>query len=303
MLINNNDVKTLFGLLNSAGYYFQAQTPQQLLKQRKNSEAQTELVKLFGIGDLNVIDKINIDVELKEKLKKEPISITCDLDGNYLIHSRWPPTLENAENYIHIGPESFYLAQMIKNQNLEGKKVIDLGCSSGVLTFAAAKTAEEVLGIDSSADAIETANILREINTFKNVEFINFKINVNETINSKQKNKFDLAVFNPPLGIPEENNSFPHRDGGNLGIEVPFLFIDYARQALKSGGEIWCLIASPVIGGQKPFEKELSKRKDLKISETKIIEEHFNQMVFKSHGYDKLGIERIELTIFKIKKV
>lgn len=303
MLINTDEIKDIFELLNSAGYYFQAHTPQQLLKNRKYSDNETELVKLFGLGELKVIDKINLNTKIKNKLKTEPISVSCDLEGNYLIHSRWPPNLEKSEQYIHLGPESFYLAHLIKNSDLTGKDILDLGCSSGVLSFAASNQANAVVGIDSSKNAIEAANSLKDIRNKNNIDFIHYKINSTDKIDSSLEAKFDLVVFNPPLGIPEESNYFPHRDGGNMGYQIPLLFLNYANQAVKKLGEIWCLIASPIVNGERPFEKELSKIREIKVLACKVIESHFNQMVYKSHGYEKLGIDRIELCIYKIKKI
>ncbi len=303
MLLNKIELEEVFNLLKSAGYYFQPQSPNSILRMRKQPEIETELIKVFGLNRLDGLNRLELKKETKEKILNEPFSVTCGLSGEYFVHSHWPPQKENAQNYIHIGPETYFLANQIIDSTENFENVIDLGCSSGVLAFSISKKAKYIFGLDLSQNAIQTANLLKEIYNVNNVDFAQHKIEKNEVINPKYKGKFDLAVFNPPLAIPEEGNSFPHRDGGNLGIEMPLMFIDYAAQALKPNGQMWFLIANPIVGGKKQFDIELSKRNKLKVIESSVIEKHFNQAVFKAHKYESLGIERIELSIMKIKKV
>ncbi|KYH42640.1 MAG: DNA methylase [Candidatus Bathyarchaeota archaeon B63] len=87
--------------------------------------------------------------------------------------------------------EMTYIAFM--HGDIKGRRVIDLGCGSGILAIAAASLgAREVLGVDVDEAAIRTA-ILNAQKRSVNVDFIIGDI---ECV----VGRFDTTLMNPPFG-------------------------------------------------------------------------------------------------------
>ena len=135
----NVNLNKLFSELSRAGYGWTAKTPDQLLSLRKNPGQHRALDRFFGIGlRVSSSELISDGLSMETTLAfgdLTPFAVSTDLGGGCLIHDHWPPRPENAGEYVHLGPESFYLArEMEKNTEVfDGKKVLDLGCGSGVL--------------------------------------------------------------------------------------------------------------------------------------------------------------------------
>jgi len=96
------------------------------------------------------------------------------------------------KNHFTIKRESVSLSEIkevLKQVSWRDKKVLDVGCGTGLFAFNAAKKGAIVLGIDFSIEAIELA---RSQHHHKNLKFLSTDIN---TI----KEKFDVIVSNGTL--------------------------------------------------------------------------------------------------------
>ncbi|MEM2111539.1 MAG: METTL5 family protein [Candidatus Bathyarchaeia archaeon] len=88
--------------------------------------------------------------------------------------------------------EMAYIAAWVNN-DIRGKKVIDLGCGSGILAIAASLLgAEWVVGVDIDKDAVKTA----KVNSEKTSTMIDLVIGDIECI----VGHFDTVLMNPPFG-------------------------------------------------------------------------------------------------------
>ncbi|MEM2914682.1 MAG: METTL5 family protein [Candidatus Bathyarchaeia archaeon] len=88
--------------------------------------------------------------------------------------------------------EMAYIAAWVNN-DIRGKKVIDLGCGSGILAIAASLLgAKWVVGVDIDKDAVKTA----KVNSEKTSTMIDLVIGDIECI----VGHFDTALMNPPFG-------------------------------------------------------------------------------------------------------
>ena len=84
-----------------------------------------------------------------------------------------------------------------RNNDIYGKKVIDLGCGSGILAIAASLLgAEWVVGVDIDKEAVKAART----NAEKVRVYINFVVGNIQCVNGH----FDTTLMNPPFGSWEQ---------------------------------------------------------------------------------------------------
>jgi 2-polyprenyl-3-methyl-5-hydroxy-6-metoxy-1,4-benzoquinol methylase len=107
--------------------------------------------------------------------------------------------------------------EVLKEIRWDNKKILDVGCGTGLFAFNAAKKGADVLGIDFSEEAIMIA---KKKNSLPNLQFK--KLNANE-INEK----FDVIVS---LGTLEH-------------MDEPMEILKLFKKNLKKGGKI--IITSP----------------------------------------------------------
>jgi SAM-dependent methyltransferase len=300
-------LKELFSKLEESGYYFKKEGPDQLVKLRKNSGDISPLVKLFGLG-LSILDsEVLMNKDLRSLLiesdgqLKSPFSITSEDNGSLHIHDHWPP--KETDDYIHLGQESFQLKTELDahQDELKGKLVLDLGCGQGVLSLAAATHGAEVLGLDCSKRSIELAELMKGFYKLSTLKFIQSTIgDGNHALNSvrdfQQGRPLDLIVFNPPLVVSHSEQKVTYRDGGNLGVEILFLFLNFIK-TIDSFNEIWFICGDPEVGGKRIVHSHLKKEAIFSITERRILKERFNQDLI--HG---TSITNIELVMYKLKK-
>ncbi|XHH08096.1 MAG: METTL5 family protein [Candidatus Bathyarchaeia archaeon] len=108
-------------------------------------------------------------------------------------------TLEQYTTSEHIAATMLYLAAYTNN-DIIGKRVMDLGCGTGRLGLGAAFLgAENVLGIDIDKSALRVAvENSKETNLTTYTEWINGDI-------SAIQGRFDTVLQNPPFGVQTRN--------------------------------------------------------------------------------------------------
>ena len=102
----------------------------------------------------------------------------------------------------------------------DGDRILDLGCGSGVVAFAAAFRAQRVslVAVDSHARAVECTIQGAQLNSLDNVTVV---LNANGQVPGP--GTFDLALGNPPY----------YSD-----YRIAEVFVQGARRALKPGGKL-----------------------------------------------------------------
>jgi len=130
--------------------------------------------------------------------------------------------------------DSYLLAREV-NRLASGKRVLDVGCGSGIQIEAAIKSgAEKVLGVDIDSESLDYCerkglDVLRS-DLFENVSGM-----------------FDLIVFNPPY-LPEDKRedleSSKATSGGVKGDEIIIRFLKAVRNYMEEEGEILLIVSS-----------------------------------------------------------
>lgn len=285
--------KTL-AYLSQIGYYHHPHTPGQLKRDRKDSNV-LPIEQLFGLGLTVSQQKLHLPPDVLSELEiikdqyHSPWCISSGLKGELVVHSHWPP--KNYEGYVHLGPESFYVAEQMAELS-SPLKILDLGCAQGVLS-SYAPLGSNVVGLDLDIDAIQIAKELHPEHTF-------YQHKIGDKVDPVADFDFDLSVFNPPLAIPGET-SMPHRDGGKQGLEIPLLFLNYAMQHLKPKGQAWFIAADPSVKGR--FQILDKVKRDWEVLDYEVIESHFNHAYEQKHQYkDKHGVDFVNLVLVKLQK-
>ncbi len=320
-------LRLLFSVLRDAGYEWQPQTPDRLLAFRKDPSAFRPLVQLLGLGlpvlkDELLVDGLNeavlkalvVDEFLRDvsadaaamtnpsQTYKAAMSVSGAGDV-HIVHDHWPPALERGGGYVHYAAESAWLARAL-NRDLEGfigKRVLDLGCSSGALCFEVAGVADEVMGLDVSERSIEWARTNAAALGIKNIRFEVAAVGEKAAEALAADKPWDLVVMNPPMVVPAKEAAYVHRDGGKLGVELPLLFLDFAWRHLREGGEVLMLATNPIVNGSGVFFDRLDRQR-WSFVEKRCVHSHFNQAVARKQGYAEQGIEHIELWFLHLKK-
>jgi len=103
------------------------------------------------------------------------------------------------EQYItpaEIAADMLYIAYQFND--IQDKKIIDLGCGTGIFSAGAALIgAKEIIGIDKDLNALNVAQEFASQN--------NLKINYIESDISKVNIKTDTVIMNPPFGAQKSN--------------------------------------------------------------------------------------------------
>lgn len=158
--------------------------------------------------------------------------------------------------------DSFLLATYASSIS-GGKKILEMGCGTGIVSLAAAHAdaGNEVTGADINPAAVECAKGNAEQNGMKNCKFIQSDLFASLPAASK----FDFILFNPPylpttreekLALGDENAAY---DGGESGLETFYRFASQARAHLATRGRV-ATISTSLNDGIKKSLAEMEKR-------------------------------------------
>jgi len=160
-----------------------------------------------NIQELMLIIETNQDIDVSEI--KGVDSIYLLKNDKYILKHGNKNIAEKMDDLIfYISPSAFF--QVNTNQaiklydkvkeyaGLKGTEtVLDLYCGTGTIALYLSGSCKKVYGIEINEAAIKDANLNKEKNKIKNVEF--YCLNANQFLN-KIKDKIDVLVVDPPRG-------------------------------------------------------------------------------------------------------
>ena len=123
--------------------------------------------------------------------------------------------VEDVENYKYrVSMDSFFQVNIFQYKNLikllknelkdkKYKKIADLYCGVGLLTFPASEFCEKCIGIEASKSAIKDANYNKKLNKKGNIQFYN--LDIKKSVDLLIKENPELIIVDPPrTGIEKE---------------------------------------------------------------------------------------------------
>ena len=181
---------------------------------------------------------------------------------------RYDPTIEIADCEGVYAPhdDTFLLLDCVRD--VEGKKVLEMGCGTGIISIHCAKAGASVTAVDVNPGALECTRV--------NARSNHLSIQVIESdLFSAITDDFDLIIFNPPyLPVSEDGELERAWAGGEGGLEVVERFLGEALSHLRPDGRVLLLISSKmdmarlerliasshhrVLGSRRFFYEELS---------------------------------------------
>lgn len=153
--------------------------------------------------------------------------------------------------------DTYLLKETAEKLDLEGKKVLEIGCGNGVVTRTLEKQGGQITAVDKNENALEATrgqldspeeHFLKESDLFSDVE-----------------GKFDLIVFNPPY-LPG-NPDLGDEEKWFIGEEnIVKKTLEQANEYLAFKGELLMVVSSHTPGLEemkKDFELEEIKEEKL----------------------------------------
>ena len=211
---------------------------------------------------LGILEENDRDEFFKKIDEKHKVNLTQDLDlavalrkdkGNgkiYTVKNKdLETTMDFAGYYYDLYRQFFAWFIDFKNsydKNLDGKKVLDLGCDNGITTCFVANLYpnSEIIGVDKCKKGIKCAEEIAQKLGVKNVKF--------EAVDAKKvdkffkEEKFDLIVSNPPYirkadidGLDRQVKDFePYNalEGGEDGLDFYRKITEESKYFLKNKG-------------------------------------------------------------------
>lgn len=162
--------------------------------------------------------------------------------------------LEIPESVYEPAEDSLLMAKELESADLQGKRVLEVGCGSGLLSIIAAKKGADVTAVDINPEAVAIAKTNAETSGVRIQAF-------QSDLFSNVKGQFDLIIFNPPYMPVEAGETDARYAGGPGGRDTIEKFVNQAMDHLKKDGIILLLISS--LTGEKEV-MELFRENGLK---------------------------------------
>ncbi len=148
------------------------------------------------------------------------------------------PTVFNPADFV----SSKVFASFINTLDLTGKKILDMGSGSGVVSLFAASKGADCVACDINPVAVKCIaenalqnNLSRQIKVYESDLF--------EALKNNPGSGFDIIFFNPPYYKGNPKNNFERAFKGGPNLEVIDRFLAEAKSHLSPGGKL-CMIVS-----------------------------------------------------------
>lgn len=199
-------------------------------------------------------------------MKKKDLEIKLQ---NVDPHPHPDPDLEQYKTPSDLAADILFTAFI--NGHIKGKKVIDLGCGTGILSLGAGLLdAEEVQGFDIDEESIDVARMFAK--EWKLSERVSFERKDIKNLHSD----CDTVIMNPPFGSQKK------------GADIPFL-----KKSFEISDQIYTIHNYKTLGFLRDFIS--------KVGHTIFLERGYKLTIKRTFGFHTKERETIDVVIFGIK--
>jgi methylase of polypeptide subunit release factors len=246
--------------LRIASYSFTAVTPSTHARVLQRARNATDLRDVFGWNRPFSADILPPGLfhlaQRAEVLERAPEGWRANvrfasLGQSLFLHGAYPTT--NTDS-VFFGPDSYRFCAFIRRELRACRRVVDIGCGSGVGGLSAADRAERVVLTDINESALEAAriNVALESAVSKTVRAEVLWSDVLSAVDGP----VDAVLANPPYMRDEAGRTY--RDGGGSWGEG--LAVRIAREALERlepGGQLLLYTGAAVVDGVDVFRRQV----------------------------------------------
>jgi len=170
-------------------------------------------------------------------LYAQPIITTTDTVVVEGIELTVPPSVFHPTLYFSTGVFASYLRRL----PLEGKRVLDMGCGSGILGLIAASRGARVLCVDRNPEAVRATRqnaaqnrLLKDLTVLESDLFSGLIGDV----------RFDYILFNPPFYPKEPSSPASYAWHAGEGYRVLRAFLEGSAPRLTKEGVVLLIVSS-----------------------------------------------------------
>lgn len=193
-----------------------------------------------------------------ELISKVRFSALSAATGEYLfVHSAYPTTGTNA---VFFGPDSYRFAAFLTRTVWKGRRLVDVGCGTGVGGLVLAARVDEVVLADINPSALDLAAVNVAL---AEGDPAGVALCASDVL-AQVSGDVDVVVSNPPYLVgtsPDAGGTGRlYRDGGGaLGIELAARIAIESVQRLAGGdgGQLVLYTGVPIIDGRNPLQDRL----------------------------------------------
>jgi len=162
-----------------------------------------------------------------------------------------PPTVFHPRYFL----TSKFMAEFLRRQDFDGKRILDLGCGSGILSLAAASAGAHVTSTDINPVAVAATGTNAQLNTL--AERISARAGDLWDALDHHDTPFDYIVSNPPYYSDDPQNMSERAFKGGLKNEFMTRVAAALPQFLHPQGSLLVVLSSDVDAHQLlvPFEE------------------------------------------------
>ncbi len=163
------------------------------------------------------------------------------LAASIYVHSAYPTTDEQA---VFFGPDTYRFCALLDREVTRARRVVDIGCGSGVGGLSLAGRAERIVLTDINPHALACARVnARLAGISDRVEV------VGGDLYAPVSGPIDLVIANPPYLVDPGQRVY--RDGGGeLGIGLGIRIIREGIARLDPGGRLILYTGAPIVDGE-----------------------------------------------------